>query len=258
MGRYLHLQGRVYYALRDPVTGAPGVRRFLGNARSCSIETETEIIEHLESTTGLRIMDNRYQFGLKVNATLEFDEYDKRNLALATKGTFVDHSSGTGVSDTTPTLTSAAAYNGTFFRTRFGSISNVVVTDGSSATLTAGTNYRVVDARSGRIEFISVGSFDPPFTVTYDHAAQSRIPALNDTTPPELWLELDGINVAAQSKRLNVTIYRFAFNATESLMLLNDDPTMLTLSGAVLREDAYASGSDFTTFGQYFNVLEVE
>jgi hypothetical protein len=65
MGRYLHLQGKVYYAERDAVTGTPGVRRYLGNARSCSIETETNIIEHLESTSGNRVMDNRYQFGLK-------------------------------------------------------------------------------------------------------------------------------------------------------------------------------------------------
>jgi hypothetical protein len=249
MGRYLHLQGKVYYALRNAVTGEPGPRRYLGNARSCSIETETNIIEHLESTSGLRIMDNRYQFGLKVNATLEFDEYDKRNLALAIKGTFLDIGSG-AVGAGNETLP-AGITAGTYYRTRFGNISNL-----SIGSLVSGTHYVLEDAKAGRIRFLQDVSSTPD--VIYNYAAQTRIPALNDTSPPELWLEIDGINVASQSKRVNVTIYRFAFNATESLMLLNDDPTMFTLKGAVLRETSYSTGTNYTNFGEYFNILEVE
>jgi len=248
MGRYLHLQGKVYYAVRNAVTGLPGPRRYLGNARSCSIETETNIIEHLESTSGLRIMDNRYQFGLKVNATLEFDEYDKRNLALAIKGNFLDIAAGNvSTGENLPTGITAETY----YRTRFGNITNLAITG-----LTEGTNYVLEDAKTGRIRFLTAVDGTP--SVTYNYAAQTRIPALNDTAPPELWLEIDGINVAAQSKRVNVTIYRFAFNATESLMLLNDDPTMFTLRGAVLRDPNYSTGTNYTNFGEYFNILEVE
>jgi len=248
MGRYLHLQGKVYYAERDAVTGVPGPRRYLGNARSCSIETETNIIEHLESTSGLRIMDNRYQFGLKVNCTLEFDEYDKRNLALAIKGTFLDIAAG---SVSTGESLPAGITPGTYYRTRFGNITNLNITG-----LTQDTNYVLEDAKTGRIRFLTAVSGTP--AVTYSYAAQTRIPALNDNAPPELWLEIDGINVAAQSKRVNVTIYRFAFNAAESLMLLNDDPTMFSLKGAVLRDENYSTGTNKTQFGEYFNILEVE
>jgi hypothetical protein len=249
MGRYLHLQGKVYYAVRNAVTGLPGPRRYLGNARSCSIETETNIIEHLESTSGLRIMDNRYQFGLKVNATLEFDEYDKRNLALAVKGNFLDIASG-NVGAGNETLP-AGITAGTYYRTRFGNISNLAI-----GNLVSDTHYVLEDAKAGRIRFLQ--DVDGTPDVTYNYAAQTRIPALNDTAPPELWLEIDGINVAAQSKRVNVTIYRFAFNATENLMLLNDDPTMFTLRGAVLRDPNYSTGTNYTNFGEYFNILEVE
>jgi len=248
MGRYLHLQGKVYYAERDAVTGLPGPRRYLGNARSCSVETETNIIEHLESTSGLRIMDNRYQFGLKLNATLEFDEYDKRNLALAIKGNFIDIASGSVASgENLP----AGITSGTYYRTRFGNISNLAI-----GSLVSGTDYVLEDAKTGRIRFLTNVTGTP--SVTYNYAAQTRVPALNDTDPPELWLEIDGINVASQSKRVNVTIYRFAFNATESLMLLNDDPTMFTLKGAVLRDTNYSTGTNYTNFGEYFNILEVE
>ena len=244
MGNYLHLQGKVYYALRDAVTGQPGAREYLGNARSCSVETETNIIEHLESTSGLRIMDNRYQFGLKLNCTLEFDEYNKQNLALALKGTFLDIAAG---SVSTGENLPAGITAGTYYRTRFGNISNLSITG-----LTAGTHYVLEDAKAGRIRFLQNVTTTP--AVTYDYAAQTRVPALNDDAPPELWLEIDGINVAAQSKRVNVTIYRFAFNATESLMLLNDDPTMFTLKGAVLRD----TNQNHTQFGEYFNIVEVE
>ena len=248
MGRYLHLQGKVYYAERDAVTGLPGPRRYLGNARSCSIETETNIIEHIESTSGIRVMDNRYQFGLKLNATLEFDEYDKHNVALATKGTFLDIASGAVASgEDLP----AGMVSGTYYRTRFGNISSLAI-----AGLSSPAHYELEDAKTGRIRIKTTVSGTP--AVTYNYAAQTRLPALNDTTPPELWLELDGINVASQSKRVNVTIYRFAFNATESLMLLNDDPTMFTLKGAVLRDTNYSTGTDYTNFGEYFNILEVE
>jgi len=248
MGRYLHLQGKVYWAERN-ASGNPGPRRYLGNARSCSIETETNIIEHLESTSGLRIMDNRYQFGLKVNCTLEFDEYDKRNLALAIKGNFVDISAGTVAANTELLPNNMPA--GTYYRTRFGNISGLSITG-----LNSGTNYVLEDAKSGRIRFLTDVAGTPD--VQYSYTAQTRVPALNDTAPPELWLEIDGINVAAQSKRVNVTIYRFAFNATESLMLLNDDPTMFTLKGAVLRNTNYSTGTNYTNFGEYFNILEVE
>ena len=242
MGRYLHLQGKVYWAERN-ASGNPGPRRYLGNARSCSIETETNIIEHLESTSGLRIMDNRYQFGLKVNCTLEFDEYDKRNLSLAVKGNFVDIVAGS-VSSGENLPTSVPA--GTYYRTRFGNITNLAI-----GNLVSGTDYVLEDAKAGRIRFLTAAGGQ---SVTYNYAAQTRVPALNDTAPPELWLEIDGINVASQSKRVNVTIYRFAFNATESLMLLNDDPTMFTLKGAVLRD----TNQNQTQFGEYFNILEVE
>ena len=249
MGRYLHLQGKVYYALRNAVTGQPGPREYLGNARSCSIETESNIVEHLESTSGLRVMDNRYQFGQKLNATLEFDEYNKKNLALALKGTFLDIAAGSVAANTE--LLPAGITAGTYYRTRFGNISNLAITG-----LTSGTNYVLEDAKAGRIRFLTNVSGTPD--VTYNYAAQTRVPALNDDAPPELWLEIDGINVASQSKRVNVTIYRFAFNATESLMLLNDDPTMFTLKGAVLRDSNYSTGTGYTNFGEYFNILEVE
>ena len=248
MGRYLHLQGKVYYAVRDAVTGQPGPSRYLGNTRSCSIETEANIIEHMESTSGLRVMDNRYQFGQKLNATLEFDEYDKRSLALAIKGNFLDIAAGSVSSgENLP----AGMANGTYYRTRFGNISNLAID-----SLVSGTDYVLEDAKAGRIRFLTTISGTP--AVTYNYAAQTRVPALNDDDPPELWLELDGINVAAQSKRVNVTIYRFAFNASESLMLLNDDPTMFTLKGAVLRDENYSTGTNYTNFGEYFNILEVE
>jgi len=42
------------------------------------------------------------------------------------------------------------------------------------------------------------------------------------------------------------------------LMLLNDDPTMFTLKGAVLRDTNYSTGTNYTNFGEYFNILEVE
>jgi len=247
MGRYLHLQGKVYWAERN-ASGNPGPRRYLGNARSCSIETETNIIEHLESTSGLRIMDNRYQFGLKLNCTLEFDEYDKRNLALAIKGNFLDIAAGSVSSgeNLPPNMV-----NGTYYRTRFGNISSLAITGFSSPG-----DYELEDAKAGRIRIKTNINTQP--AVTYNYAAQTRIPALNDDDPPELWLEIDGINVAAQSKRVNVTIYRFAFNASESLMLLNDDPTMFTLKGAVLRDENYSTGTNYTNFGEYFNILEVE
>ena len=247
MGRYLHLQGKVYWAERN-ASGNPGPRRYLGNARSCSIETETNIIEHLESTSGLRIMDNRYQFGLKVNCTLEFDEYDKRNLSLAVKGNFVDIAAGSVSSgENLP----SGMVNGTYYRTRFGNISSLAI-----AGLSTPADYELEDAKAGRIRIKTTVSGTP--AVTYNYAAQTRVPALNDDDPPELWLEIDGINVAAQSKRVNVTIYRFAFNASESLMLLNDDPTMFTLKGAVLRDTNYSTGTNYTNFGEYFNILEVE
>jgi hypothetical protein len=193
-------------------------------------------------------MDNRYQFGLKLNATLEFDEYDKRNLALAIKGNFLDIAAGNvSTGENLP----AGITAGTYYRTRFGNINNLAITG-----LTEGTNYVLEDAKTGRIRFLTSVNGTP--SVTYNYAAQTRIPALNDTAPPELWLEIDGINVAAQSRRVNVTIYRFAFNATENLMLLNDDPTMFTLRGAVLRDPNYSTGTGYTNFGEYFNILEVE
>jgi hypothetical protein len=194
-------------------------------------------------------MDNRYQFGLKLNATLEFDEYDKRNLALAIKGNFLDIAAGSVTAGQEPLPNGMV--NGTYYRTRFGNISNL-----SIGSLVSGTHYVLEDPKAGRIRFLQNVSGTPD--VTYSYAAQTRIPALNDDDPPELWLEIDGINVAAQSRRVNVTIYRFAFNAAESLMLLNDDPTMFTLKGAVLRDTNYSTGTNYTNFGEYFNILEVE
>jgi hypothetical protein len=194
-------------------------------------------------------MDNRYQFGLKVNATLEFDEYDKRNLALAIKGNFVDIVAGTVGTGAEPLPNGIV--EGTYYRTRFGNITNLNIQG-----LTRDTDYVLEDPKTGRIRFLTSVTGTPD--VTYSYGTQTRIPALNDANPPELWLEIDGINVASQSKRVNVTIYRFAFNATESLMLLNDDPTMFTLKGAVLRDTNYSTGTNYTTFGEYFNILEVE
>jgi len=252
MHRYLHLQGRVFYAVRDAATGRPGPRNYLGNARSCSIETETNVVEHLESTSGLRIMDNRYQFGLKVNCTLEFDEYNRETLALAIKGNFL--AIGQGNVGQNAELLPPNVTAGTFYRTRFGNISALTI----GTNFSEGTHYVLEDPRTGRIRFLQNIPNSQTVSVQYSYAAQTRVPALNDAAPPELWLEIDGINVAAQSRRVNVTIYRFAFNAAESLMLLSDDPTMFTLKGAVLRDPNFNTLTDRTQFGEYFNIQLVD
>ena len=75
-------RGELYFARKDPVTGAMGGERYLGNTPSANLTAEEEKLEHFSSDRGIRVKDKVVTLQVNYTGTLEVDNIDYENVAL--------------------------------------------------------------------------------------------------------------------------------------------------------------------------------
>ncbi len=242
-------QGKIYVAALN-ASRVPQSYRYVGNVPSFEISFETDVVEHKESYSGQRQIDLRFNRENKANVNMTLEDWDKKNLELLCYGTAVSVSGSTVTNETFP-FTAAVGDN--YFTSKVG-ISSVTVKDsnGSPATLTAGTHYAVQDATAGLIEILNIGSFTQPFKVDYTYAANETL-TMFTTGLTDTWVRFVGINTtnsASVNKKVVVDLYRASFSPTQNLSLIGDDVAQFQLEGTVLYDDTRASNSQFGGFGR--------
>ncbi len=238
-------QGKVYLGARL-AGGKPGALRWVGDAPRCDVSLSTDSETRRESYSGQRLTSARLQRGSDAEVALTLNWANAENLALGLYGEVNTVAAGSVTGELLPTGLIA----GDIVALDHGGVSSLVVTDsnGTPATLTAGTHYALDSENGGVIRIISPASFTQPFKAAYSHT-ESQDVTMFTTKPPERYLLLDGINTLDGSP-VKVRLYRVQFDPASSIPMINDSFGQLELSGAALYDDEASLDDELGGFGK--------
>lgn len=245
------LQGNTYLAGRD-TNGNPLAFRHLGDVPSIQLQMQSNTVDHFESQSGNRLQDGRLVTSKTASLSITLDEWTAKNLALSLYGTDAVIAGSTVTAETFPDSLAV----GDIVRLQQQDVSSVVIKDsnGTPATLVAGTDYEIVSAKHGTIKILSLGAYTQPFKSDYSYAGGTNI-ALFDTAPAELWMMVDGVNTAESNKPVKAELYKVIFDPVGSLDLIhNEGYGPLELTGAALYDSTKVGDA---TLGQFGRMIEM-
>lgn len=222
-------QGKVFLGMRLP-NGKPGALRWVDDASQLSVALQTETSERNESWSGNRLTSVRLPKAKKATFTLVINSFNAENIALALQGESAAITGSTVTGETLP----LGLVAGNVVALDHPRISALVMTDsnGTPATLTAGTHYRVESSEGGLVEILNPASFTQPLKAAYTYAGYVNLKAFT-VSNVERYLVLDGINTV-DNERLRVKIYRMSFDPVSDLGLITDDLGNISLTGSIL------------------------
>ena len=192
-------RGELYFARKDPVTGAMGGERYLGNTPSANLTAEEEKLEHFSSDRGIRVKDKVVTLQVNYTGTLEVDNIDYENVALF----FLGETENLTIAQTTVAseqvgVTGVGVEKGMFYQLGMtagnpagakgiifpGAAGTAFALTNGGTALTSGVDF-VVNAELGRIEILedseNVEEGDI-LTATYTIAASTRRRVISGST----------------------------------------------------------------------------
>lgn len=247
---YYRGQGRAFASVRD-VNGNATVLDWLGNAPGISFSMATEKQSHKESYSGDSLEDLVIQGDKTATGALTLENWNLEALAYGLYGDAGAVSGSSVVDEPLP----AGLVAGDMVSTAFPKISAVTVKDsaGSPVTLVADTDYRIVDANTGRIEIIDPAGFTQPFEVSYTYAAHKNMGMFTEPAP-ERYLRLELINTAQDDRRrLIVEFYRVQFDPIQDLQFISTEVAPFTLNFTALVDD---DKPEDAALGRYGRVID--
>ena len=192
-------RGELYFARKDPVTGAMGGERYLGNTPSANLTAEEEKLEHFSSDRGIRVKDKVVTLQVNYTGTLEVDNIDYENVALF----FLGETENLTITQTTVAseqvgVTGVGVEKGMFYQLGMtaGNPAGAkgIIFPGAAGTafalrkggtpLTSGVDY-VVNAELGRVEILETSTVIQDgdlLTATYTVAASTRRRVISGST----------------------------------------------------------------------------
>jgi hypothetical protein len=246
--KYSYAKGRAFLAEKDATTGQAKVLQWIGNSPSCELALEIDNLTHTEDYTGQNLEDVRLVTAKRCNLTARLENFDLDMLALGLYGNKV---SVTGSTVTAEALPSSLAV-GDEVRTKYPKISSLVVKDsaGTPATLVADTDYTILDATTGRIKILNLGSYTQPFKVDYSYASRKDL-GMFLNTPPIRWFTFEGINLVTNTKQI-VDLYKVSLDPLSGLQIIGSGNTVAgyDLKGSALLEDLISSTDVLGQFGR--------
>lgn len=239
-------QGKIYIAERQS-SGLPGPLRWAFNVPNLQLKLSTSVKEHKESFSGQRLEDARMTTEQKCEVSMDLEDFDPANLALALYGTANTVAAGSATAETFPTV----AVNDIIKLAHIG-VSSVVITDsaGTPATLVEGTDYEIESAPGGLVKILNLGAYTQPFKAAYSYAGANNVPMFV-AQPTNKYIVGDLINTVDGS-RVVVRLYQVRFDPMAQLDVIGDDFNKMTLAGSCLAD--LVNGED-ATLG-YFGRVE--
>lgn len=246
--KYHFGQGRLNLIVRD-AQGDMGVSTFVGDVESAELALNVEFIDNKESVSGKNALNVHHAFGLGGEITINAKSFDLDNLALGLYASKVTVNNGTVTAEELP----AGLVVGDEVFLQNPKASSIVLTDsaGSPATLTANQHYQVMDADTGRIKILSLGSFTQPFKAAYSFGARKELGVFT-TQPPERWMRYEGINILTGTKVM-LDLFRVSFNPMGSLPMINSGNAVgqFAMNGMLLIDETKPINGTLGQFGAW-------
>lgn len=255
-------RGIAYFARLD-ANNFPQEWRDLGNMPSLKTNIQTQLLEHMSSRTGIRVVDAQIVVSQKISVTLELDEFNFQNLALALAGDSETYSNSTATGGVAPTGTNTnvlvyqlgcwydlyapltgepgIAVGGDPADHRIYDIGNVTVKDHTGATTyAAGTDY-YIDSKMGRIFILATGTMTANATNGVAYQVTIAANASADASPGQVQaltnagqvgaLKFIMQNPANNDQLLEFTFWKIQLIADGELALISDEVIKITLKG---------------------------
>jgi len=244
---YFSGQGKVYLGTRNS-DGTFNAPLFVGNVPSLSVNLDTDVVEHKESTTGKRLPDLRLTREQRATVQMTLEDINSDNLALMLHGTKRTIASSAVTNEAMPTAMAV----GSLYKAAQEGLSAISVVDsaGTPATLVLNTHYKVVDAAFGLIEILNIASFVQPFKINYTYAARTQVPIF-DAAATERYIRYHGLNTANTNKKVLVEIYRVLFDPAQNMQLINDDVAQWEMTGSCLYDASREGTTALGPFGRF-------
>mgnify|MGYP003335528154 CR=1 FL=1 len=243
---YFSGQGKVYVAPRNS-SGTSLAYIEVGNVPALTVQLETDVVEHKESTTGSRLLDYRLVRENRARVTMTLENFTKKNLMMMMYGTESTTTNTTSVTGEALVPSGHTLAAGDIFFTKFPNITSLTLTP-ASGTLTAGTNY-TVDLATGQITMVGAQTATSPVTAAYTAAAYESV-QLFKAANPERSLRFSGLNTAATNAPVTVELYRIIFDPTANINLINDELAQFELTGSVLFDSTKNADATLGGFGR--------
>lgn len=252
-------KGSVHLATIDTTTGRPIGFRHLGNSVGLSTGLESDVLEHFNSRSGIKVVDREIPLSQKVNISLTLDEIANfQNLELFLAGTAVKDAAKTAggnaakTDSVTDELLTLAAYKGlsydmvTAAGLRFYDLKGtLVVKSGASSaanTLLLGTDYEV-DAKWGTIFLLSTSStFVDGHRLYFSYTSagtEATVDLVNMLTKSKIsaFLRFKGINPAASDKQMLIDFHSVSLKADGDLSWIGEEFSEMTLTGVAEKNE---------------------
>jgi len=247
MSKLFSLQGKIYVATRDTVTGKPKTPIWLGNVSQASMELTTDKSDKNESFSGNRLLYGSLQKSKGAKVTMTLDELLPENFAMALYGTQGSVTGATITAEVAPT--GLVVGDSIILAKPFASAIVVKDSTGSPVTLVLGTDYEITSASRGIIKLLNVTAKTQPFKVDYTYAAYKNLAMFTNVTPPERYVIFDGINTVTGDKIL-VDLYRMQFDPVSGFDLINEDWGGLQLNAVALYDEVNSLDANLGGFGR--------
>lgn len=165
---YFSLQGEVWLADRDPVTGLAKKTRWMFNAPKLEIALSAETDDVVESFSGNRLLDDQLDKGKSAKVSMTLHGWSLANLALGLYGNIAKINTGAVVDEVLP----AGLVAGDFIQLDKRGISNLTMKDSTAGTplVPTASEISIFRPNAGIAAITSVGAYVQPFKASYTYA----------------------------------------------------------------------------------------
>lgn len=243
---YFSGQGKVFAAPRN-TAGASLAYVDLGNVPVLTIQLETDVVEHKESTTGSRLLDYRLIRENRARVSMTLENFSRKNLMFMVYGTESNTTTTSTITGETLIPAGHTLSAGDVFFTKFPNISALTLTP-SSGSLATPANY-TVDLTTGQVTLVGTQTAAAPVTAAYTAATYESV-QLFRAANPERSLRFVGLNTAATNAPVTVELYRIIFDPTANINLINDELAQFELTGSVLFDSTKNADPTLGGFGR--------
>lgn len=247
--------GEILLAKRDS-NGNPGAFFRVGNAPKFEVGMNIERTKHKDSRYGGRLEDRILSKTKSGTVKMTLEDIRKDVVALLLAGKKVSLGSGSYSGSSYDTFPSGLVV-GSIVKLAKPNATSIVIKDsaGSPATLVANTDYRVLDAKHGLIEILSLGSYTQPFKAQYSYGATDVVTVFEAADDDEYSLYFAGLNEEANpDQKVGLDIYRIIFDPAKLLALINDDQSSFELEGSIFRDGTRADDTNFGGFARWYYI----
>ena len=242
---YFSFRGKVYLGART-TAGNPGIMNWLGNMPDFTLAFATEETDHVESYSGLDLVDFVQENSRKATFTGTIENYNARNAQILTRSRATTEAAATVTAEALPT--GMLAGDSALLVNQNIDPTTVVVHDSATTPAVVAASKYQIDAGGGGITFLDVTGFTQPFHVDYGALGATQLALLTEAAH-DYWLRFAGVDKATHSP-IVCDLYRVQPKPTSEFGLIHKAQGGWKLDGSALVDPTKDSAGPLGQFGR--------